>query len=510
MNSPGVPTQRDAEAATPAYDALVAHHARLHHLSHLQAVATWDRMTHMPPGAAAARAAAQAELAGFVHLIENDASLDGLITRAATEPLGEDDWSNLRLMQRQGLMARAIPETLARRRPPVVAAAMQAWGPAKAANDWPSFAAVLVPLVALVREEAQALSQALAVPPYDALVAQHEPGMPMARIDTLFGDVAGWLPGLVAGALRRQQALPPPIEPLGPFSVAAQRRLCEDVMRLLGFDFEAGRLDTSAHPFTGGVPEDVRLTTRFSESSFLPALLGTIHETGHGRYQQNLPRAWLGQPLAGPHSAALHEGQALCFERQLAPTPAFVALLAPMLRQAFGEQAAFEEGNLVQLLRRVRPGRVRVEADELTYPAHVILRVDIERGLIDGQIEVADIPAVWDEHMQRLLGIDTRGNFSQGPLQDMHWAQGLFGYFPAYLLGAMVAAQCVEALRLARPDLDMCITGGDLSPVGDWLGQHVWQQGARLNTDELLQRATGRPLDASALRRHLEIRHGAG
>jgi carboxypeptidase Taq len=500
----------DAGTATPAYEALAAHHARLHHLSHLQAVASWDRMTHMPACGAAARAAAQAELAGLMHTMENDASLDGLITRAAAEPLAEDPRINLQLMQRQRRIAMAIPEELARRRHPVVAAAMQAWGPARTANDWHAFAAVLGPVVAMVREEADALSQALGVPPYDALVEQHEPGMSMARIDALFGDVTGWLPGLVTGALQRQQALPAPIEPLGPFPVAAQQRLCERVMGLLGFDFDAGRLDTSAHPFTGGVPEDVRLTTRFSETAFLPALLATVHETGHGRYQQNLPRAWLGQPLAGPHSAALHEGQALCFERQLAPTSAFVALLVPMLREAFGAQPAFEPANLLQLMRRVRPGRIRVEADELTYPAHVILRVAIERALIDRQIEVADIPAAGDGHMQSLLGIDTRGDFSHGPLQDVHWVQGMFGYFPAYLLGAMVAAQCFEALRDATPGFDGCIANGDLAPVGNWLQQQVWQQGARLNTDKLLQQATGRPLDPSALRRHLEGRYGGG
>ncbi len=510
MTGQSAVASREAATATPAYDALAAHHLRLHHLSHLQAVATWDRMTNMPPHAAAARAAAQTELAGVLHFIENDASLDGLITRAAAEPLPEDAGNNLRLMQRQRLMAQAIPEALARRRHAVVAEAMQAWGPARAANDWPAFAAVLGPVVALVREEAHALGQALGVAPYAALVEQHEPGMPLARIDTLFCDVAGWLPGLVSGALQRQQAAPPVVTPLGPFPVAAQRRLCERVMGLLGFDFDAGRLDTSAHPFTGGVPEDVRLTTRFSEAAFLPALLATIHETGHGLYQQNLPRAWLGQPLAGPHSAALHEGQALCFERQLAPTPAFVAVLAPLLREAFGTQPAFEPANLLRLMTRLRPGRIRVEADELSYPAHVILRVAIERALIDGQIEVADIPAAWDAQMQSLLGIDTRGDFSQGPLQDMHWAQGMFGYFPAYLLGAMVAAQCFEALRLAQPGLDGCVASGNLAPVGHWLQQQVWQQGARLNTDDLLQQATGRRLDASALRRHLEGRYGGG
>ena len=226
------------------------------------------------------------------------------------------------------------------------------------------------------------------------------------------------------------------------------------MVRRLGFDFEAGRLDASTHPFSGGVPEDVRMTTRYREDQFLPALMGTVHETGHGRYEQNRPRDWLGQPVSEARSMAIHESQSLSFEMQLGGHPGFAQVLSPMLGEAFGPQPAFEPGNLHRLLTRVQRGLIRVDADEVTYPAHVILRYEIERPLIEGQIEAEDVPALWDAKMAELLGLDTRGNFNDGPMQDVHWPESLFGYFPCYSLGAMYAAQWFAAMRRTVPDLD--------------------------------------------------------
>lgn len=495
-------------AAAPGYDALVAHHARMHHLEHLQALATWDRLTFMPAAGATARAAAQAAFAVLIKAQQDDPALARHYAAAAQEPLQGDVALNFARMQRAHRLERAIPTALAERRELCAGAAMQAWGRARQDNDWDSFAAAWAPLVEVAREMAQRVGEALGLAPMDALLEGHEPGLRMARVGPLFAGVQAWLPGLLQRALARQQAGPAPIEPVGPFPIAAQKQLCERVMAMLGFDFAAGRLDTTPHPFTGGVPEDVRLATRFVEGAFLPALIGTIHETGHACYQQNLPREWLGQPLAGPHSASLHEGQALTFERQLAPEPCFAAALAPLLREAFGAQPAFEPENLLRLMRRIRPGRIRTAADELSYPLHVILRVEIETALVAREIEVGDVPAWWNERMATLLGVDPAGPFAEGPLQDPHWVQGLFGYFPSYLLGAMVAAQCFAAVRRDVPTLDAQVAAGDSSALGDWLKTRIWAQGARLDLDALLQQATGAPLSDTALRHHLEQRHG--
>ena len=278
-------------------------------------------------------------------------------------------------------------------------------------------------------------------------------------------------------------------------------------MTLLDFDFDAGRLDESAHPFTGGVPEDTRLTTRYREDDFMRALMGTIHETGHARYEQNLPRSWLGQPIAKARSMAIHESQSLSFEMQLGRSAAFAALLVPLLREHFGDQPAFEAGNLYRLMTRVKPDFIRVDADELTYPAHVILRYGIEKKLIERSVEAEDIPALWSEGMQSLLGVDTRGNHTDGCMQDIHWAGGSFGYFPCYTLGAMYAAQWFASIRAQHADFDARIGRGDLSPAFDWLRDRIWTQASRWTTHELAIRASGEPLNAAHFRRHLEARY---
>jgi len=249
------------------------------------------------------------------------------------------------------------------------------------------------------------------------------------------------------------------------------------------------------------------MTTRFSESDFLGSLMGTIHETGHGRYEQNLPRELLGQPVSQARSMALHESQSLSFEMQLGSHPGFIRQLAPRIVQAFGAQPAFEPANLQRLITRVKPGFIRVDADEVTYPAHVILRYEIERPLIEGEIEAEDVPALWDAKMMELLDVDTRGNFRNGPLQDVHWPESLFGYFPCYSLGAMYAAQWFAAMRRAMPGLDKSIEAGDLAPVFAWLGQNIWSQASRWTTDELARRASGEALNPAHFRAHLEARY---
>jgi len=263
----------------------------------------------------------------------------------------------------------------------------------------------------------------------------------------------------------------------------------------------------STHPFSGGVPEDVRLTTRFRGDEFLVSLMGTVHETGHGRYEQNLPRELLGQPVARARSMAIHESQSLSFEMQLGSHPGFAGLLAPLVREALGDQPAFAPANLHRLLTRVKPGLIRVDADEVTYPAHVILRYEIERALIEGQIEAEDVPVLWDEKMAELLGLDTRGDFNNGPMQDVHWPMGLFGYFPCYSLGAMYSAQWFASMRRQQPELDAGIARGELAPVFAWLRENVWQQASRWDTDELARRASGEVLNPAYFRAHLEARY---
>jgi carboxypeptidase Taq len=491
---------------TPAYDDLVRAHERLYRLGHLQSVAGWDQAANMPPKGNEARSAAMAELASLMHEMRTAPALGEQIKAAEQEALDDERRANLREMRMGWVQATALPPSLVLKRELATSRCEHAWRSQRPANDWQGFLGNFREVLALGREEAQRLGDALQLAPYDALMNRYEPGMTSAKVDAVFGPVRQWLPGLIQQVMR-QQASEPVARPQGPFDLAAQRALCEQTMHLLGFDFEGGRLDVSTHPFCGGVPEDVRMTTRFRTDDFLGSLQGTVHETGHGRYEQNLPRHWLGQPMAEARSMAIHESSSLSFEMQLGCHPGFVAALVPLIQQALGAQPAFEPGNLQRLFTRVKPGLIRVDADEVTYPAHIILRYEIERALIEGEIEAEDIPALWDAKMMELLGLDTRGNYQDGPLQDVHWPEGLFGYFPCYSLGAMFAAQWFAAMRRATPGFDAHLNTGDFSPVFDWMKQHVWRQASRWTTDELVTRATGEALNPAHFKAHLEARY---
>ena len=490
----------------PAYDTLTQTWTRLHRFGHLQSMAGWDRAAVMPPKGNAARADAMAEMDALLHRLRTEPALAGLIERARDEALDDAARANLREIERDWRAANALPEALVQAESLANARCEHAWRSQRPANDWKGFLENFREVLRLAREVAARRADSSGLPPYDALMDRFEPGMTATEVDRVFGDLQQWLPALVR-QVRDRQADQPVVSAQGPFPKAAQRALSLEVMGLLGFDFDAGRLDESAHPFSGGVPEDVRLTTRYRDDDFVQSLMGTIHETGHARYEQNLPREWLGQPVAQARSMGIHESQSLSFELQLGRSKGFIGLIAPRLAAHFGAQPAFEPEALQRSLTRVRPGFIRVDADELTYPAHVILRYRIERALIEGSVQADDIPALWDEGMAALLGVDTRGNFKDGCLQDTHWAEGLFGYFPCYTLGAMYAAQWFATIRRGVPDLDARIARGELAPVFDWLRGNIWAQGSRWTTAELAVRASGETLNPVYFRRHLESRY---
>ena len=489
-----------------AYEELQRVWTQLHHFGHLQSIAGWDQAAMMPPKGNDARANAMAEMEGLLHRLRTDPKLAELLKSADAEPLDDVARANLREIRREWHASNALPQSLVEAQSLAGARCEHAWRLQRPANDWPGFLENFREVLRIGREVAQRLSDATGLAPYDALMDQFEPGTRSADVDRVFGDLQTWLPGLVQKA-RDKQSRETVVQPVGPFAKAAQRAMSLDVMSLLGFDFDGGRLDESAHPFSGGVPEDTRLTTRYREDDLMQSLMGTIHETGHARYEQNLPRDWLGQPIANARSMGVHESQSLSFEMQLGRSRAFAELLAPRLRTHFGAQAAFEPDNLHKLMTRVVPGFIRVDADELTYPAHVILRYGIEKKLIEGSVSAEDIPALWDEGMQALLGIDTRGNYTNGCMQDVHWSGGAFGYFPCYTLGAMYAAQWFATIRRGVPDLDQRIARGELTPAFDWLRDNIWSQASRWPTAELATRASGEALNPAHFRRHLEARY---
>jgi carboxypeptidase Taq len=358
----------------------------------------------------------------------------------------------------------------------------------------------------LVRDKAALLGQALNLAPYDALMDGYTPGIRGAEIDTVFRALSRRLPTLIREAIDRQ-ALAPALPIAGKFSGGRQRALITEVMKAFGFPFDRGRLDESDHPFTEGGAGDVRVTTKLDPADPFKGLLAALHETGHALYDLGVPREWRTQPVGKERGIALEESQSLLIEMIICRSRPFLQYLRPLLEKHFAVSGPeWEPGNLYRLLTQVRRSAIRVDADELTYPMHIVLRYGIEKDLMDGKLAVRDLPAAWNHGMHDRLEV-TPANAAEGCLQDVHWAHGAFGYFPSYAIGAVIAAQLHETLRAATPDLDARVERGDFSAVRNWLVDHVHAEGARLSPQDLVRHATGKPLTAAASLRYLEARY---
>jgi carboxypeptidase Taq len=479
----------------------------------VEAIAGWDEATMMPEGGGEARAAALATLRVMIHEMSTDAILASLFERARAERHTLHPWqrANLREMEWAWTRATCIPANLVEASSRAESKCEQAWRKLRPENDFKTFEPLLSEVVRLKREVASALAAPLGLGRYDALLDGFEPGARSVTIDALFADLRGFLPGFIQEVIDRQRGQTV-VEPAGPFPTERQRWLGLEVMGRVGFDFAHGRLDVSHHPFCGGVPEDVRITTRYDEADFVKSFMAVLHETGHAKYEQNLPASWRPQPVGAARSMGVHESQSLLQEMQVSRSPEFLTFAAPLVAAAFPEAAkrqpeAFTRQNLHRLYTRVQPSLIRVDADEVTYPCHVILRYEIERKLIEGKLEVQDIPDLWDASMRELLGIATADNHKDGCMQDVHWPAGLFGYFPTYTLGALGAAQIFGAARRALPDLATQIAAGEFAALNDWLRRNIWSRGCLLDTGSLLTEATGAPLGADAFKRHLRSRY---
>jgi carboxypeptidase Taq len=488
-----------------AYPRLRARFARIGALEEAASLLHWDASAMMPPGGGAARGEQLATLAGLAHelLIAPEMGDD----LAAAQAAGAWDAANLALVRERHLRATALPTALVEASTRANSACEKLWREAKARAEFGHVRAALAEVVRLQRETAQALAAVTGLSPYDSLMEGYQRGIGAADVEPIFDAYEAWLREALPRAEAIQAARPAPVEPRGPFPVAAQRALCRELAERAGLDFRHARLDESLHPFCGGTPTDVRITTFYDEANFAKALLGVIHETGHALYERNLPEAEARQPVGNAAGMAAHESQSLIIEMQAARSDAWLGFLGPRLHASFGGEAApYAPENLARLWRRVERGFIRVDADEMTYPAHVILRFRLERAMIEGRLEVEDLPGAWNEGFVALLGLAPPDD-AKGCLQDIHWHDGAFGYFPSYTLGAMAAAQLMAAARREVPGLDAAMGQGDLSPLTGWLAQRVHAEGARLGFQELLRRATGKSLDPADFTAHLTRRY---
>jgi carboxypeptidase Taq len=494
--------------ANDPYAELERRFARLSAVHRASAILNWDRSAMMPDGASEDRADQLATLSVIAHGMISATDMPELLERAA-EMDGLDPWraANLREMRRTWVHESALPADLVEARTRATSACEMVWREARKNADFKSLIPTLGEVLTIMRRVGEAKAAALGTSLYDALLDEFEPGGRAARIDALFAELGGFLPDLLARVLEHQRREQPPLPLDGPFPVDRQRQLGEALIRLIGFDFRHGRLDVSAHPFTGGTPDDVRITTRYDEADFARALMGVLHETGHGLYEAGLPRDWRRQPVGQARGMVLHESQSLLMEMQACRSDAFIAFAAPRMREAFGKSGpAWTADNIHQIYTRVAPGFIRVDADEVTYPLHIMLRYRLERAMLADDLPLADLPAAWNAGMRELLGIAPPDD-ALGCLQDIHWPDGGWGYFPTYTLGALAAAQLFAAARQAHPDLMPAIGRGDFSILLSWLRANVHAKGSLLATDAVLAEATGASLGTAAFKRHLESRY---
>ncbi len=470
---------------------------------------SWDASVNMPDKSAESRAEQLAALRVLAHEALTAPEIADWLAAAEGSNAALDRWqrANLREMRRAWVHRAAVPADLVAALTRAGSASEMVWREAKPKGDYKATLPKLKELLRLTVEMGQAKAAKLGTSVYDALLDQYEPEGRAAEIDPVFADLAAYLPGAIARAMEAQ-AKHPSAEPRGPFPAERQRALSLELMRRIGFPFEQGRLDVSRHPFSGGTPEDLRITTRYDEGDFAKALMATLHETGHAMYEAGLPKDWRRQPVGEARGMAVHESQSLLLEMQVCRSREFVSYAAPIIRKKLGGKGpAWSAENLYRLGIRVMRGFIRVDADEITYPCHVILRYRLERAMIAGDLALEDLPGAWNDGMKALLGV-VPPNHTLGCLQDIHWYDGAWGYFPTYTLGALAAAQLFAAAERAIPGLRALIGRGELQPLFAWLRANIHGKASLLSTQQLLAEATGQRLGTASFKTHLARRYG--
>lgn len=490
-----------------SYQELKTRFAKHATLGEVQGVLSWDMQTNMPAGGAASRGSQLSLVEVMRHELLTAPQVGDWLAAAADESLGDWDRANLNEMKRSYVHATAVPPDLVAAMSEAGSRCFMKWQTARGDNDWAGFEPLLEEVVSLTKKVAAAKGEALGLNPYDAMLDTFEPGARRASIDEVFAPLRAELPTLLDEVEEAQRKAGAPVALEGPFPVAKQQAVAQRMMAAVGFDFNHGRLDVSHHPFCGGIPQDVRITTRYRDDEFLSAMMGVIHETGHAMYERQLPDAWSRQPVGGARGMAMHESQSLLVEMQAGRSPEFIRWVAPLLHAAFGgDAAAYAPDNLQRHYLNVERGLIRVDADEVSYPLHVILRFELEQAFFAGDLEVADLPDAWGDGMERLLGIRPPDN-RDGCMQDVHWTDGAFGYFPSYTLGAIAANQLFDAAVAASPTIPGDIASGDFSRLMTWLETNVHGRASSVTADEILTDATGRSFDPHAFLAHLRARY---
>lgn len=488
-----------------AYDQLVTHLKRLDTLGSINGVLGWDEQVNLPPGSADLRAEQAALMAELLHAElsrpEVGDWLDTLQSGAAE--LSEDQRAVVRDAQRDYLQATRLPKAFVTRKTKAHSAGFHAWVKARQEDDFKSYIPYLETNLAIAREEAALMEAPHA---YNYWLDQFDPGLDQATVESLFNPLLEETKTLVAQI--EYSGFDISTEALRGFPVAEQADFLNEVVRAFGFDFEHGRIDQSVHPFCGGHPLDVRMTTRFHEDNPLDSLSSVMHESGHAMYEQGLRREHLGTALGSAIGMAVHESQSRMWENQVGRSRAFWRAWEADYRARFATQLAnVSSEDFYRMINRVAVTPIRVDADEVTYNLHIMLRFALEKRFFDGSLEVADLPDAWNETSTRVLGYTPKNN-REGCLQDVHWSGGAFGYFPSYCVGNLIAAQLWETIHAALPDIEDQIAAKNYAPLLGWLRENVHHRGRRHLTAEFVRVATGRPLSHKPLVAYLKNRYG--
>ncbi|MCZ6598992.1 MAG: carboxypeptidase M32 [Planctomycetota bacterium] len=457
----------------------------------------WDQETYMPPKGQVGRGKVLATLAGLRHAKLTAPELGDAIAACAEE--AEPDSvlaAQAREARRKYERAARVPAELAKRFAEAKSTGLAAWQKARAESDFSLFEKELADLFGIVRDTAECLAPLVSSGrPYDALLDEFEPGSSEEKLAPLFGSLRESLSPLVKGVAESGTAVDESVA-RGSFPRDKQYDFGLRVAKQMGFDLEAGRLDAAPHPFCSGFNNgDVRITWRWQEDDFRPALYGIMHEAGHGLYEQGLPDEWARTPLGQAASLGVHESQSRLWENLVGRSRAFWTWALPLFKESFAGTGDATVDAIWSALHTVTPSTIRVEADEATYNLHIVVRFELERALFAGDLALSDLPGAWDDAYEELLGIRPR-NVAEGVLQDIHFSMGAFGYFPTYTLGNLINAQLFAKAREELGDLEALFSTGDFAPLLGWLREKIHRHGALYSADELIERATGKPLSS--------------
>ncbi len=489
------------------YDQVMEIYREASDLHGAAALMGWDQETYMPPRGAATRGRQLATISGLIHERLTSDAMRTALDRARSESLAPDREVNIREIARDSDRAVKIPVTLVKELTETSSAAIGVWIKARRENDFPAFAPWVARLVDLQRQTAEAVGYG--DEPYDALLDEYEPGATAKETAAVFDSIRGPLVDLVQRIGRS------PVRPRTDFlernyPIEEQRRMGVMAAERMGFDFEAGRLDISPHPFcTHMGVNDVRLTTRYSETLPMQSFYGVIHEAGHGLYEQGHDPGHEGTPRGASVSLGIHESQSRLWENMVGRSRAFWRYFYPEFSAIFPDNTAdVTEEEVYAAVNEVKPSLIRVEADEITYNLHILLRFETERGLFADEYAAGDLPAVWNEKMKAFLGIEPPDD-KDGVLQDIHWSHGSFGYFPTYTLGNLYAAQFYNAAERDMPDLSDRIARGELLSLRDWLRDNIHRPGMTYRAGELVRQVTGEPLTADCFLSYIREKYGS-